>query len=91
MIKGAQLRLVVRPQPQECFVGVAAGVDSWGGSFIVTMLNILLLPVPFGFNEKLAEAEWRGGQAGSVVEIATGGIGGPRGADDGGERDVRAS
>jgi hypothetical protein len=55
------------------------------------MLNILLLPVPFGFNEKLVGAEWRGGQAGSVVEIATGGIGGPRGADDGGERDVRAS
>ena len=57
----------------------------------MTMLNILLLPVPFGFNEKLVGAEWRGGQAGSVVEIATGGIGGPRGADDGGERDVRAS
>jgi len=57
----------------------------------VTMLNILLLPVPFGFNEKLAEAEWRGAQAGSVVEIATGGIVGPRVADDGGERDVRAS
>ena len=31
MITGAQLRLVVRPQPQEYFVGAAAGDESWGG------------------------------------------------------------